>query len=547
MDDATVTLLILAAAVALFVWNRLPVAAVALGAALALSATGVVSLGEALSGFGDPTVLFIASLFVISEALDANGVTTWAGRRLVAAARGEASRLVALVLLLSAVLAAVITPNGAVAALVPMMVVVAARVGRSPSKLLMPLAFAAHAGSLLVLMGSPVNILASEAAADAGVGRFGFFEFALVGVPLVAGAIAISLLLGPRLLPDRRARSVPPDLGRHAETLVEEYGIAEQAASRAVPERLFTRQVGVAEVVVPPRSPLIGASFFPGMTTESGDLVVLAVRRDGERAAGAGSTGGSGGVGGAGSGAGRSGPTRLRAGDTLLLEGSWRALDERLDPEEVLVVDAPAAVRRQVVPLGPGAKRTLAVAAAFVLALATGVVPAAAAGLAAAMALVLLRAVGEEQAYRAISWPTVILIAGLIPVSQAIQTTGAADDIASLLTGAIGDASPYLLLAALFAVAALFSVAVSNTATALILIPVALSAAAELDVSAKPVLMSVAVACAASFMTPISTPGNLMVMEPAGYRFGDYWRFGLPFLLLFFVVAVLLVPQLWGF
>jgi di/tricarboxylate transporter len=545
VDDATVTLLILAAAVALFVWNRLPVAAVALGAALALAATGVVSLGEALSGFGDPTVLFIASLFVIGEALDANGVTTWAGRRLVAAARGDASRLVALVLLLSAVLAAVITPNGAVAALVPMMVVVAARIGRSPSKLLMPLAFAAHAGSLLVLMGSPVNILASEAAADAGVGRFGFFEFALVGVPLVAGAIAISLLLGPRLLPDRRARSVPPDLSRHAETLVEQYGIAERAPSRAVPERLFTRQVGVAEVVVPPRSPLIGARFFPGMTTESGDLVVLSVQRDGERRAGAGGAGGAGGS--ASGGPGGSGATTLAAGDTLLLEGSWRALDERLDPGEVLVVDAPAAVRRQVVALGPGAKRTLAVSAAFVVALATGAIPAAAAGLLAAMALVLLRAIGEEQAYRAISWPTVILIAGLIPVSTAIRTTGAADDIASLLTGAIGDASPYLLLAALFVVASLFSVAVSNTATALILIPVALSAAAELDVSAKPVLMSVAVACAASFMTPISTPGNLMVMEPGGYRFGDYWRFGLPFLVLFFVVAVLLVPQIWGF
>jgi len=529
VDDATATLLILAAAVALFVWNRLPVAAVALGAALALAAAGVVSLGEALSGFGDPTVLFIASLFVISEALDASGVTTWAGRRLVGAARGDASRLVALVLLLSAVLAAVITPNGAVAALVPMMVVVATRIGRSPSKLLMPLAFAAHAGSLLVLMGSPVNILASEASADAGAGRFGFFEFALVGVPLVAGAIAISLLLGPRLLPERRARSVPPDLSRHAETLVAQHGIAERVPARAVPERLFTKQVGVAEVVVPPRSPLIGEEVFPGMVTESGDLVVLSVQRDGEPATASG------------------GATTVAAGDVLLLEGSWRALDERLDPEEVLVVDPPSQVRRQVVAPGPGARRTLAVAAAFVVALATGVVPAAAAGLLAALALVLLRVVGEEQAYRAISWPTVILIAGLIPVSQAIETTGAADDIASLLIDAIGDASPYLLLAALFVVAAIFSVAVSNTATALILIPIALSAAAELDVSPRPVLMSVAIACAASFMTPISTPGNLMVMEPAGYRFGDYWRFGLPFLVLFFVVAVLLVPQIWSF
>ncbi|HST43101.1 MAG TPA: SLC13 family permease, partial [Conexibacter sp.] len=479
MDDATVTLLVLAGAVALFVWNRLPVAVVALGAALALYAAGVLSLGEALAGFGDPTVLFIASLFVVSEALDATGVTTWAGQRLVGAAAGDTSRLVAFVLALSAVLAALITPNGAVAALVPMMVVIAARIGRTPSKLLMPLAFSAHAGSLLVLTGSPVNILASEAAADAGVGRFGFFEFALVGLPLAAGSVALALLLAPRLLPDRRARSLPPDLSRHAQTLADQYGIAPRSLSREVPEALFTRQVGVAEVVIPPRSPLLGAAVFPGMTTDSGELVVLSVQRNGEEP--------------------ESEEVVLAAGDVLLLEGSWSALDERLGAEEVLVVDPPAVVRRQLVPLGPGARRTLVVGALFVAALATGVVPAAVAGLLAAGALVVLRAIDEEQAYRAVSWPTVILIAGLVPVSGAIESTGAADDIGGLLVDAVGGSSPYLLLAALFVVAAAFGIAVSNTATALILIPVALSAAAELDLSPRPVLMSVAVACAASF------------------------------------------------
>jgi di/tricarboxylate transporter len=199
------------------------------------------------------------------------------------------------------------------------------------------------------------------------------------------------------------------------------------------------------------------------------------------------------------------------------------------------------------VALGPGARRTLAVTAVFVIVLAGGIVPAAVAGILAAMALVLLRVLDTEQAYRAVSWTTVILVAGLIPVSGAIQSTGAADDLAGILVDVVGGSSPYLLLAALFLVAAAFSVAVSNTATALILIPVGLSAAAELDVAAAPVLMSLAVACAASFLTPISTPGNLIVMGPAGYRFGDYWRFGLPFVGLFFVVAVLLVPQIWRF
>jgi di/tricarboxylate transporter len=523
VDDAGVTLVILAAAVALFVWNRLPIALVALAVALALYAAGVVSLEQSLGGFGDPTVLFIASLFVIGEALDASGVTTWAGQRLVRAARSDPTRLVALVLLLCAALSAVITPNGAIAALLPMMVVIAMRLGRPPSKLLMPLAFSAHAGSLLVLTGSPVNVLVSDAAADAGAGRFGFFEFALVGVPLVAGSLALALVLGDRLLPERRARSLPPDLTRHARTLVEEYGLRRHE----VPEQLFTRRAGVAEVVVPPRSPLIGQVVFPGMVTESGDLVVLSVRRAGEEPA--------------------TPEVVLAAGDALLVEGSWQALDERLDAEEVLVVDPPGAVRRQAVALGPGARRTLIVTAAFVAALAAGVVPPAVAGIGAAMALVLLRVLDTEQAYRAVSWTTVVLIAGLIPLSQAIESTGAADDLAGVLVDVVGGSSPHLLLAGTFVLAAGFGVAVSNTATALILIPIGLSAAQEVDVAAEPVLMSIAVACAAAFLTPIATPGNMIVMGPAGYRFGDYWRFGLAFLGLFFVVAVFLVPLVWSF
>jgi di/tricarboxylate transporter len=183
----------------------------------------------------------------------------------------------------------------------------------------------------------------------------------------------------------------------------------------------------------------------------------------------------------------------------------------------------------------------------MIVALASGAVPAAVAGVLAAAALVLLGVLDVEQAYRSISWTAVILIAGLIPLSGALQDTGAADDLASALLDVVGDAGPHVLLVALFAVAVAFSVAVSNTATALILIPVGVAAAHALDISARPVLMSIAVACAASFLTPISTPGNLMIMGPAGYRFGDYWRFGLPLTVLFGVVAILWVPVVWRF
>lgn len=525
MDDATVTFVVLGAAVGLFVWNRLPVAVVALGVALALYATGVIGVDAAFAGFGDPTVAFIASLFVVSEALDATGVTTWAGDRLMAAAGASPGRLVALLLALAALLSAVLTPNGAVAALLPMTVLVAMRLGRPPSLLLMPMAFSTYAGASLVLMGSPVNVLVSEEADRGPGGPFGFLEFGLVGVPLVIGAIVFGVTLAGRLLPERRPREMSVDLSDHARTLIAQYG-GDGGVHHEAPEDLFTRTSGVAEVVVPPRSPLVGEAFFGGMTTPSGDLVVLAIQRAGA------DTG--------------PGDVWLEAGDVLLLEGSWDALDRHLD-REVLVVDDPAQVRRRVVPLGAGATRALVVLAVMVVALATGAVPPAVAGVVAAGALVLLGVVDVDEAYRAVSWSTVILIAGLIPLSTALQTTGAADDLARVLLDVVGDAGPHVLLVALFVVALAFSVAVSNTATALILIPVGVSAAHSLDVSARPVLMSLAVACSASFLTPVSTPGNLMIMGPAGYRFGDYWRFALPFIALYAVVAILWVPVVWRF
>jgi di/tricarboxylate transporter len=139
------------------------------------------------------------------------------------------------------------------------------------------------------------------------------------------------------------------------------------------------------------------------------------------------------------------------------------------------------------------------------------------------------------------------LVAGIIPLSTAIRTSGAGELVAELIVGAVRTAGPLLLLVALFLLTVVFGQMISNTATALIVIPIAVSAAAQLDVSARPVLMSVCIASAASFLTPVATPANMMVMGPAGYRFGDYWKLGLPMVGVFFVVAIGLVPLVWSF
>ena len=537
MSDITIVYAILVGAVILFVTGRVPVGLVAIGVALALWATGILPLATALSGFGDPTVLFIASLFVVSEGLDATGVTAWAGAQLVERAGQGRARLVLFTMLLVAALTAVISVNGAVAALLPVVVVIAIRTGRAPSQLLMPLVFGAHAGSMLTLTGTPVNVIVSTYAAEITGQGFGFFEFALAGIPLMIGCTAVVLLLGPRLLPERRPKSMPADLSRHARTLVEQYdlgrsevahelaAVGSDATHVDLAAALVGPGSGLAEIMIPPRSPLVGETAFPGMVTESGDAVVLAIQRGGEE----------------------TGPreTRLAVGDTLLLQGTWDAIEAHAGDGRVLAVDSPELVRRQSVPLGPGAGRALLILGGMIVALATGIVPSAVAGLVAAGLLVLTRVLTPEGAYRGISWTTVVLVAGMIPLSTAMTDTGAAGVIADGLVSVVGTMGPYALLGGLFLVTAIFGQLISNMATALIVIPIAIAAAMDLGVDVRPVLMSVTIAASAAYLTPVATPVNLMVMGPAGYRFGDYWKLGLPLLGVTFVVAVFVVPLIW--
>lgn len=519
MGPVTIVLTILVLAVVAFMSNRVPMGIVALGVALALWATGVLTLNQALAGFGDPTVIFIATLFIVSESLDSTGVTAWAGQQVISRGGEKRTPLLVVVCLLVAVLTALISVNGAVAALIPVVVVVAIRVGLAPSQMLMPLAFSAHAGSMLALTGTPVNIIVSEAAAEAGARPFTFFEFALAGLPLLVGTVAIIALFGQRLLPHRAPSVLPADVSNHARVLREQYALPEGT-------ELVGVNKGITEVVIPPRSELIGVHLFPGMTTPSGDLVVLGLQRAGEDVMGP--------------------DAELQAGDTLLLRGTWEHLQAHTAGPEVLVVDEPEILRRAV-PLGVGAKRSIGILVAMVVLLATGIVPPAVAGLLAAGAIVLTGVLKPTQAYRSVSWTTVVLVGGMIPLSTAFIQTGTADLIAKGLLNLIGDTSPTLALLAMCVLTVVLGQLISNTATVLIMAPIATVLAADLHVSVLPFMMALTVAGAASFLTPVATAANTMVMEPGGYRFTDYWKLGLPLLLLFLAVAVFWVPVVWRF
>lgn len=530
MDPAGWTFLILALAVIAFVSGRIPLAIVSLGVALALWATGVLTLSQSLAGFGDPTVLFIASLFVVSESLDATGVTAWLGQQVVARAGRGRVRLTVVFGAMVAVLAAFISINGAVAALLPVVVVVAVRAKIVPSKMLIPLAFAASAGSMLTLTGTPVNIVVSEAAAAAGGREFGFFEFALVGVPLVILTILTVALGGDRLLPARTPEhfAEAPDPSEHARTLRKSYDVDLSTGA------LFSVNDGVAEVLIAPRSSMIGRTVCAGMTTRDEDLVILAVRRgedDGPNAS---------------RGTGVTGALVLQPGDAVLVQGPWAALQRYTASPDVIAVTPPQSLQRGV-PLGRGAKRALVVLALMVVLLATGLVPPAVAGLLAAAALVLMRVLTIPQTYRSISWTTVILIAGMVPLSAAFISTGAASRVADVVLGIIGTTSPQLALLVVCVLTMVLGQFISNVATVLIVTPIAVAISQSLDLSIQPFMMALTVAGAAAFLTPVATPANLMVLQPGGYRFGDYWKLGVPLMVIYLAMAVLYVPLVWPF
>ena len=603
MRDVAITFALIIAALALFIWGRIPAVIVAIGVSLVLFFTGILSANQALSGFGDLTVILIASLFVVAAGFEASGVTTWAGQLLIKQAGESRTRLLVLVMLLAALFCATISVNATVVALLPLCVVLAVRLGIPTSQLLLPMCFATHGATMLTLIGAPLNVIASNAAVEAGYPPIGFFEFAVAGIPLLLGTIVIILLTAKWLLPHTNGDSLPSDLSAHARTLVEQYrledglhrlrirstspyigasrdtvdlnnyaglslvavregngarplvrpalaeddvllvrGDAEAAGRLAtdkhlafrseegpdgVAETLFNRGSGLAEVVIPPRSKLIGQTVFPGMAHPKGDLLVLAVQRGGEDL----------GV----------GPSALAAGDHLLLQGTWQALDKHLADPQMLAVDSPEVVRRQAVPLGLGAKEAIAVLVLLVVLLATGWLPSAIAGLICAVLMVLLGVLTVPQAYKGIDWNTCFLVGGMIPLGAAMTQTGAADLIADWLISVVGNAGPHALLVGLFLVTLAITSVMSNTATALLMLPIGIATAGEIGMSAMPFIIGIAIGSHAALLTPVATPVNLMVMGPGGYKFSDYTKFGFLIAVWWLFATVFIVPLYWKF
>jgi di/tricarboxylate transporter len=617
MNDMTLTYIILGITMVLFMWGRWQPDLIAVGSLLALYLFGVVTLPEAFSGFANSTVILIAALFVVGEGLGRTGVTAYVGDKLIGSARGDKMRLLVFAMVATALMSGVISNAGTVATLMPAVVVASWGVKSTPARFLIPVAFAANAGGLLTLTGTPPNIVVSEALAAAGFREFGFFEFALIGVPLLVIAVIYMAVYGRRLLPEIKGGQAPPVLDREMQELADAYSlngelyrmrirtasplrgsslrdsnitgrfgvVVVQIVSRAditaaqaldalvghedaVPDEdqelhrndvlmvsgtrhqiqeleiamvlgilpvetggqtladLLTQEIGIAEVLLTPRSSYIG-KVPDGSIGNAYGVLVLGIRR-GDRQLPLTAT--------------------LQFGDALLVRGTWASIGRMAkERRNFVVVGQPDELASQVAELSTKSWLAIAYLIAMVVLMVTGIVPVVIAALLAGGAMLMSGCLTKTQAYRAVSWSTVILIGGMIPMAIALEKTGAAQQISDALVNTLGEIGPVALLAGVFVVTTAFSQVISNTASAVLMTPIVLTAAAGLGVSPHPLMMGLAVGASSAFLTPIGTAPNLMVMAPGGYSFKHYTRVGAPLLVLFLITSLLLIPVFWPF
>ncbi|MFN3520804.1 MAG: SLC13 family permease [Phenylobacterium sp.] len=574
--------------IALFVWGRFRydlVALAALGAGLAL---GVVPAAEAFAGFSSDITVIIASALVVSAAVSRSGAIERLLRPLLPRLKSEAAQVI--VLATAATLLSMVTKNvGALAILMPIAIQLSRRTGTPTSRLLMPMAFGSLLGGLVTLVGTSPNIIVSQVREQILGKPFGMYDFAPVGLGLTAAGLAF-LAFAYRLLPSDRhpvvglstalassayliETSVPEDwaapadrvgdLHRQAEGEVRVAAIlrsgrrissphantkvrpgdtlmleGEQQAlddlilkarlklarsDRPVATEARSEEVQMIEAVVRPGSGLVGQSAQRLDLHGQHRINLLGVSRAGYR------------------------PTqklrslRLQAGDVVMLQGGERTLPGVLQTLGLL----PLAERE--LRLG-GFRRMIAPSAILATAMvlvAFRVAPVAVAFFGAALAMVLIGALRMREAYQALDGPLIVLVAALIPVSEAVQSTGGADLIGGWLSAVFRGQSPLLALAGIMAVSMAATPFLNNAATVLIVAPVGVSLARGLGLSPDPFLMAVAVGAACDFLTPVGHQCNTMVMMPGGYRFSDYPRLGAPLSLLVLTLGVALIALVW--
>ncbi|WP_240780312.1 SLC13 family permease [Serratia proteamaculans] len=596
-------------AIVLFTTNKLRMDVVALLVIIAFVLSGTLTLEEATVGFSDPNVILIAALFVIGEGLVRTGVAYQVGDWLVKVAGSSETRMLMLLMVTVAGLGAFMSSTGVVAIFIPVVLSVAARMKIPPGRLMMPLSFAGLISGMMTLVATPPNMVVNSELVREGIGGFGFFAVTPVGLAVLVLGVGYMLVARRWLGNDdgdktretwqRRTfrdlirdykltgrarrlalRSGSPLIGhsldelhlrarysanvvgierwkRFRRVMVSASGSTElregdvlllDMSDSQVDLREFcseqqlepmvlrgdyfseqSRNVGMAEVSLIPDSTLLGKSLRESTFRSRYDLNVVGIRRNGETLAG------------------KLVDEPLELGDILLVIGDWKAIRQlQAKTHDFIVLNLPAEVD-EVAPAITQAPHALFCLALMVAMMLTDEIPNPIAALIACLLMGKFRCIDMESAYKSIHWPSIILIVGMMPFAQALQKTGGVDLIVRGLMDVAGDAGPRVMLVCLFALCATIGLFISNTATAVLMAPIAIAAAREMGVSPYPFAMIIAIAASAAFMTPVSSPVNTLVLGPGNYKFGDFVRIGVPFTLLVMLVSVIIVPWLYAF
>jgi di/tricarboxylate transporter len=602
-----IILLLLAAAIVMFVLNRPRMDAVALIMMAAMPFTGVVTVNETLAGFADPNIVLIAALFVIGEGLVRTGVARRLGDWLNTRAGSSPTRLLVLLMLVVGGLGSFMSSTAVVAIFIPVVLRICQNTGTPPRQLMMPLSVAALISGMMTLVATTPNLVVNAELVRQGAGGFHFFSFTPFGLPLLILAIgymlfARRLLAGgpetaaarPRVslrhwidqygLAEReyRVRVAPesPLIGKKldelslrdsginilaierggrfstevlrpsAQTALQAYDVllVDVVASHVEIDELRQRfhlrrmplsdgayfldksqEIGMVEAMLPPESPLIGQSILKARVRATYGLTVIGLRR-GRKIFGQGLL-----------------EETLRVGDTLLLIGFWNDIRELQHNASDLIVLTQPAEMQEVLPAANRAPQAVVILALTVGLMVSGLVPNVHAALIGCLLMGLFRCVDMSSAYRSVSWKSLILIVGMLPFSLALQRTGGVDLAADAVLALTGNAAPRTVLAVLFIITAVLGLFISNTATAVLMAPIALAVAKDLGASPYPFAMTVALAASAAFMTPISSPVNTLVVGPGNYTFGDFVKIGVPFTMVVMMVSLLLVPWMLPF
>jgi di/tricarboxylate transporter len=586
--EQAIVFAVLVVTLVLFVWGRWRYDIVALLALLSVAVGGLVPREEIFAGFGHPAVITVAAVLIASRGLLNSGIvraiSSWMERL------GDRPTLLVLALTgLVTVCSAFMNNVGALALLMPVAIQMARKSGRPPSVFLMPIAFGSLLGGMTTLIGTPPNLIIAAFRAEAAGQPFRMFDFSPVGAGVaVAGALFVAFA-GWRLIPQRKGqpsreelfdikdyiaevrvpegsktvsktlydleraveeevtvvglvrdgrRMLAPSIFEHLnpgdlliieadpnalKSLLDATGLELVGSKDVGPEAVGSDEVSVIEAVVKPESAMIGNTAWTLNLRWRYGVNLLAVARQGSRL-----------------------KERLRsvqftAGDILLLQGGTEALQEALQTLGCL----PLAERG----LRLGHPRRIVFAAslfgAAVTAATMGLLAVQVAFVAAAVGMVLAGLLSLRESYEAVDWPVIVLLGAMLPVGRALEETGGAELIANGLLGISGDIAPAAAMAALLVGTMLLSNVVNNAAAAILMAPIAITVAEAFAVRSDPFLMAVAVGASAAFLTPIGHQSNTLVMVPGGYRFGDYWRMGLPVSILVVVVALPLIAWFW--